>query len=267
MAVEFKIEAQRGEMPVLQFCTPAQLRIDPSYQRSTDAQASRTLINRITRKWDWRLYQPLVVARRADGGLYVVDGQHRLEAARQRADIAQLPCVITAYDGAQEEAAAFVELNQARKPLSQLNLFKAAVAAGDPDAALIQSIVETAGFRLTGAADRNAWKPGWIDNIVSVRHCHRQHGDRVLRLALEAIGKAFEGQVLRYCGSIFSATYPVVAAAGANYSPLLMIDILRDADQAGWIARFRVSAAERGVSVAIAARELLGTAYAEATAE
>jgi hypothetical protein len=33
-------------------------------------------------RWDLAAQQPLVVT--ADGGLYVVDGQHRLEAARQR---------------------------------------------------------------------------------------------------------------------------------------------------------------------------------------
>ena len=46
-----------------------------------------------------------VVARRSDGGLYVVDGQHRMAAAILRRDIGQLPCVISSYASAGDEAA------------------------------------------------------------------------------------------------------------------------------------------------------------------
>jgi ParB-like chromosome segregation protein Spo0J len=69
--------------------------------------------------WDWSLCQPLAVAKRDDGGLMVVDGQHRLEAARLRGDIEDLPCVVTAYRNAGDEAAAFVALNQQRRPLAR----------------------------------------------------------------------------------------------------------------------------------------------------
>lgn len=254
-------------MPVLQFCTPAQLQVDNSYQRPTDAQASRTLINRIARSWDWRLYQPLVVARRADGNLYVVDGQHRLEAARTRGDIPQLPCVVTSYDSAQEEATAFVAINQQRKPLSQLNLYKAAIASGDADALMIEQLIERAGLRITGAADVKRWKPGWVNNIVSIRACYRTHGERITRLSLEALAQAFDGAIIRNCGSLFAAIYPLVAAQGANFVPFILLEILRDADPDGWMARFRDAATARSCGVTFAAKQLLAEAYAEATAE
>jgi hypothetical protein len=258
---------QRGSMPILQFCAPSQLQVDTSYQRTTDARESRALITRIAHEWDWRLYQPLIVARRADGNFYVVDGQHRLEAARTRGDIVQLPCVITSYDTAQDEATAFVAINQQRKPLTKMNLHKAAVAAGDTDAVAINSLIERAGLRLTGWADANAWKPGWINNISGIAKCHRQHGERVTRLALEALAQGFEGKILRNCGSLFTAIYPVIAAQGSDYVPFIMLEILRDADQEGWLARFRAAATERSCGVAFAAKQLLTEAYAEATAE
>ncbi|RXD05540.1 hypothetical protein EQZ23_10805 [Sphingomonas sp. UV9] len=261
------IEPQRGEMPILQFCTPAQLRVDPTYQRPTDAQASRTLINRITRHWDWRLYQPLVVARRADGGLYVVDGQHRLEAARQRSDIPQLPCVVTSYDGAQDEAAAFVSLNQQRKPLSKMNLFRAAIAAGDADAIAIEALVELVGLRITGAADVRTWKPGWINNVAAIQQCYRQHGEAVTRVSLEALAKGFPLAVLRNCNTMFGAIVPLVAQQGAALSAFLLHEILRDADQETWMSRFRDLATARSISVTFAAKQLLGESYAEAAAE
>lgn len=261
------VEPQRGTMPILQFCTPAQLQIDTSYQRTTDAGASRTLINRIARAWDWRLYQPLVVARRADGELYVVDGQHRLEAARLRGDIPQLPCVVTSYDSAQEEATAFVAINQQRKPLTRLNLYRAAVAAGEADALAIAGLIERAGLRMTGWADAGMWKPGWINNIAGIAQCYRQHGDRVTRLSLEALAQGFDGQVLRYCGSMFTAIYPLVAAQATNFVPFILLELLRDADQEAWMARFREAANARGIGVVTAAKQLLAEAYDEATAE
>jgi hypothetical protein len=52
--------------------------------------ASQALIRQIARHWDWDLCLPLVVSRRADGSLYVIDGQHRLAAARIRGDIDHL---------------------------------------------------------------------------------------------------------------------------------------------------------------------------------
>jgi hypothetical protein len=95
---KLKVNPPLGSLPVLQYCSPDQLLIDESYQRSLEAANSQTLIRRIAMHWDWGLCQPLFVARRADGSLYVVDGQHRLEAAKLRGDIWQLPCVVTSFE-------------------------------------------------------------------------------------------------------------------------------------------------------------------------
>jgi hypothetical protein len=95
-----KVNPQVGQRPTLEFRRLCDLKIDPSYQRSIEIGTSQTLIRRIAMFWDWSLCQPLAVARRADGALMVVDGQHRLAAARLRGDIYDLPCVITAYESA-----------------------------------------------------------------------------------------------------------------------------------------------------------------------
>jgi hypothetical protein len=264
MASVVSIQPARGTMPVLQFCTPAQLQVDLSYQRATDAQASRTLINRITREWDWGLFQPLVVARRSDGNLYVVDGQHRLEAARQRGDIPQLPCVITAYDDAKGEAAAFVALNQQRRPLTQMNLHRAAVAAGEPDALLVDRLVEAAGLRLTNWADARAWKPGWVNMVGTFKSVLRVHGERNLRLTLETFSTAFAGQVLNSTQTIFLAIAQIVIDRGRAFDRDLLIAILARAPLPDWIARIRQASAERKISLQLAAKQLLAEHYAEA---
>ena len=63
-----KVNAPLGRMPVLQFMGPCELQIDAAYQRSIESGESKTLIRKIAQHWNWDLCQPLVVARRPDGG-------------------------------------------------------------------------------------------------------------------------------------------------------------------------------------------------------
>ena len=88
MKQDVRMEPARGQLPALQWCLIEQLQIDEGYQRGIEEGGSQSLIRRIAQGWDWRLCQVLVVARREEGGLFVVDGQHRLAAARMRGGIA-----------------------------------------------------------------------------------------------------------------------------------------------------------------------------------
>jgi hypothetical protein len=51
-------------------------------------------INRILRGFNWNRYQPIVVTEQDDGRYAVIDGQHRLEAAKKHPLIDSLPCYI-----------------------------------------------------------------------------------------------------------------------------------------------------------------------------
>jgi hypothetical protein len=206
-----KVNPPLGTLPVLQYCAPDQLKIDEEYQRTLSAGASQSLIRRIAMHWDWGLCQPLFVARRSDGGLYVVDGQHRLEAARLRGDIWQLPCVVTSFATMADEAAAFVSLNQQRRPLTQLDLFKAALAGGDFEAAQIHVAVKDASLEIAPHTNAGAWKPDVIANIGGLQRCYRVHGLQVLTIALGVLARSFRGEVIRYAGSIFPGIEGVVA--------------------------------------------------------
>lgn len=70
----FALEPPRGALPVLQYLTPAQLSVDPAYQRKLDASSSEKLIREIAQRWDWSLCLPLVVARRSGVGGGAVRG-------------------------------------------------------------------------------------------------------------------------------------------------------------------------------------------------
>jgi hypothetical protein len=241
-----KFEPARGSLPVLQYCSPEQLQIDEQYQRSLETDRSESLIRRIAAHWDWGLCQPLFVARRGDGGLFVVDGQHRLAAARLRADIWQLPCVVTGFDTPAAEAEAFVQLNQQRRPLTQLELFKAALASGDPEAKKVVQILERNGLRLANSTNNQSMKVGDVANIAGLRTCLRVHGELALDMSSAVLAKSWPGQVLRYAGSIFPGIAAVVSdeiRLRATREEIVagLSSLLSPRDQAHWFRKFAVA--------------------------
>jgi hypothetical protein len=269
VAPRAKFNPIKGSLPVLQYCAPEQLLIDEAYQRSLAAESSQALIRRIAQQWDWGLCQPLFVARRGDGGLYVVDGQHRLAAAVLRGDIAQLPCVVTQFDGMVAEAAAFVALNQQRRPLSALDLFKAALAAGEPEATKIKAALDQAGLRLASHSNNQQMRAGQVANVGGLQRCHRAYGDMVLVTALRVLARAYQQQVLRYAGSIFPGIVAVVAGELHNRTaPNDLIDrlapfIARDPQQE-WYKRFGLAIVEDpNLTRARAAEKVLRAAWVE----
>lgn len=245
-----KVNPPLGRRPSLENCRIEELNIDPAYQRSIDNAPSLTLVRKIASFWDWSLFHPLAVARREDGTLWVIDGQHRLAAARLRRDLLDLPCVVSRSASRADEAASFVAMNQQRRALNKLDLFKAAVAGGDSEADAIAAALEAAGLRLARHTNYTAWKPGMISNVAGIEQAWRRHGAKVTRLALRALGEALAGQVLRYAGSIFPGIVAVCAevlkdgAAFADDRWALFIEMIAAGEQAQWradIARYRAA--------------------------
>lgn len=228
-----KVNPPLGTLPVLQYCRPEDLQIDPTYQRSLENGTSQTLVRRIAMFWNWDLCQPLVVARRGDA-LYVVDGQHRLAAAGLRRDIAQLPCVISTYASAADEAASFVQLNQQRRPLIALDLFRAAIASEDPEALAVQHEITEAGLQLAPHMTAAAWKPGMIGNVGGLLRTAHQYGVPRLGAALKALAQGFEGQVLRYAGTVFPGIAAVVGEQGDDLDMARLVSALGRHTQSEW---------------------------------
>lgn len=200
-----KVNPPLGLRPSLENCRIGDLRIDPSYQRSTENGSSLTLIRKIAMYWDWALFQPLAVARRDDGSLFVIDGQHRLEAARLRRDLYDIPCVVTASACVADEAASFVAMNAQRRALGALDLFKAACAAGDSTTRDVMKLIEAAGLSLAPHQNFVSWKPGMVSNIGGILQAHKRFGAKITSMALAVLAEAFAGQVLRYGGTLFGA--------------------------------------------------------------
>jgi hypothetical protein len=260
----------RGLRPSLEFRRVDELLVDQSYQRSLETSRAQKLVNLIARDWDWGLCQPLVVARRPDGAMMIVDGQHRLAAAKLRGDIVDLPCVVLPYGSVGAEAAAFVSLNQHRRPLSKLELFQAALVGGDEISAEIMQLIEAAGLSLARHSNYIAWKPGEISNISGIQRCFRSYGKDVTAAALAALTNGFPNQVLRYGGTIFAGVAIFLAnsaSLGLAVDEELLAMVLEGATQEEWYSDILLEAASSGCSRSAAAPIVIGKAYDEASTE
>lgn len=230
-----KFNPPLGNLPALQYLLPQQLKIDAAYQRSLEVGPSQALIRKIAQHWNWDLCQPLVVARRETGDLFVIDGQHRLAAARLRGDIAQLPAVVVQYADAADEAASFVHLNQQRRPLSKLDIFRAAIASGDTEATAIAAAMAEFGLSVAPHSNYTTWKPGMLSNIGGIEAAWRQYGRDKTRAALSILAKAFAGQRLQLAGTIFPGIV-AICAHGEAVNGDEIVALLKSKMQTEWRA-------------------------------
>lgn len=131
--------------PTLLWVPLADLVIDERYQRVLTAPGRR-MIQRIADGFDWRMYQPILIASTGDGRYAVVDGQHRAHAAAV-AGLATLPAMVVPMTPV-EQARAFVGVNRDRIKLEAAAVFRAELAAGQPVAVEADRLVAAAGCRL-----------------------------------------------------------------------------------------------------------------------
>lgn len=134
---DWKLLDHPGELRML---NKRLLRVDERYQR----EATEPKVKEIARAWSWLACGALLVAER-EGVYFVFDGQHRALAAARRSDIDNLPCVVFRTAGTKEEAEAFLRANKNRKPLNGLAKFRAATAAEQPAALLVQQLISGVG--------------------------------------------------------------------------------------------------------------------------
>ena len=88
--------------------------VDHKYQRTLRSKASQKSIARIRDHFDWLRFGAVVLASNGDGTYVVVDGQHRIEAARQRPGLNKVPAVIVEAETLKEQASAFIGVNRDR---------------------------------------------------------------------------------------------------------------------------------------------------------
>ena len=122
-----------GEIEIVEL---AKLRIDPLYQRDLIAD----FVEAMADNWDIVTAGTIVVSRRPNGDLYIVDGQHR-SAAAVRAGETHILAQVLSEPSAEEEARLRLKGNFKRTDRIY-EVFRARIAAGDPKARKIKRILK-----------------------------------------------------------------------------------------------------------------------------
>lgn len=146
------------------------LKIDESYQREKLSEAN---ILSIARDFAWPAFRTLLVARRPNGDLYVVDGQHRLEAAKRRG-FRQVPCSVFDSAGAEEEARTFYTCSVKTVHIPATNKYRALITAGDPEMLAIQDMLFGLGLEVS---DHGTTDPRYINFPAEIIRTYRMDPD------------------------------------------------------------------------------------------
>lgn len=125
-----------------QWITVNELTLDPTYQRAID----KGFVNRCVKNFNPEAVGHLVVSRRSDGTVVVVDGQHRTEIMKRVGwGDQRVECQVHDNLTVEQEAALFDLLNTKRS-VTPTDRFRARLVAGDPASNDIAAIVERSGL-------------------------------------------------------------------------------------------------------------------------
>jgi ParB-like nuclease domain len=186
-----------GAPPELAWVPIDQIHVDHEYQRGI-GRRGQTHITKIAETFEWRFFQPISLARRCDGTLYAVDGQHRLMALRRMGDIGHAPCLIFDADKKADEARAFTIQNKARRAITNIDALRAALAGGDAIAQEMMTLMRAEGFDIPPHTNTSEHKPhhlacicartaprrwrarsaGWLLSFRTASRCANQHSQR-----------------------------------------------------------------------------------------
>ena len=229
-----------GAPPSIEWVAVDRLNVDPEYQRATDTRQSRTVILRMVKSWQWTLCQPLAVSRRADGSLWVLDGQHRVEGARQRGDIPHLPCCVVQDLDKQAEAKTFVAINTERQKLSEADKFAGMLAAGDADAHAVGELLRETGWTIRRTSNTAIYGPGDLECAPMLVRELRYKGEARLRFALLTLRAAYIDTPVRQAATMLKALIellPRIEAPAHNITTAHLVEVLGNTPPTGWIHR------------------------------
>lgn len=229
-----------GNPPTLEWVAVGMLEIDRAYQRSMESAKSRRIVLGMVKQWDWRRCQPLIVTRRGDGALMVLDGQHRLEGARQRGDVPHLPCFVCPAMAVEAEAEVFVKLNTERQRLTQGEVFAGMLAAGDPEALKVAAMLRETGWELARHSNTAHYKAGQLECAPMLARQVKQQGEAAVRNALTALREAFPEVPVRAASTLLRALIDLYASARID-DPDCLIDALGGVDDpADWLLEAQI---------------------------
>lgn len=201
-----------GPEPQMEWLPVEKLVIDPDYQREIN-KTGRRAIEQIAAKFEWTKFGAVTVAPVSLGRYAIIDGQHRVTAAKL-IGMAAVPCVVQALDRA-GQAAAFSAINGSVVKITPGAIYKAALAAGEGWAVTAERTCRNAGCRLmTSYGSAAAKNGGEIYAVAVVRELIDRHGEATVTLALAAYRQSPYGDLaIAWASPLLLAWVTAVATA------------------------------------------------------
>lgn len=153
------------------------LRVDHAmYQRALQRH-----VRIIAKNWNDDKCDPLMVNYREDGFFYVIDGQHRLEAAIMRG-LDSLVCIVFVGLTIKEEADLFTEQNEGTKKLSPYDTYKANLCRKEEVDMKIHALCTKYGIKV----EKNS-TPRTLKSVTAARRIIRLSGKEELEWIFKLI--------------------------------------------------------------------------------
>lgn len=223
--------------PQLAWIEIAQLVIDDGYQRPLQ-RANLTAIRKIARNFRWSRFAPVLVAPVEGGFFAIVDGQHRTHAAAL-CGIVRVPCQVVPMDR-REQAQAFASVNGDQIAVTPLQVYRAALLAGEGWAIACRDTCAAAGCRLLDYnPTAEARRAGHLTCVALLRaHIEAGRG-HVVKAGLAALVRSrgddrfhFTGGVLRiWFGALASDPAFLRLDLAAFLDKMSLVELLDQAQQ------------------------------------
>lgn len=155
----------------------------PTFQRGLSEKHAQD----IAEHWNPLLFRPPLLARRKDGKLDIIDGQHTIHAVRQRGH-GTVPAFVRDGTEYKTEAGAFADLNTRRRGLRPYEVWRAEAEAGRTWAITLDEIARHHGLKIAHERGPNA--------LACISECRRilrkPEGATLLDRALYVLTRAWD---------------------------------------------------------------------------
>jgi Family of unknown function (DUF6551) len=224
---------------------------------------SQKTIARITRDFHWARWQPPTVSPTVKGKYVVIDGQHRIMAAKGRPDLTKIPVYVVPDLTVQEAAKHFYHINKTRVPLHPLQVYRAELTMGDPLALRVAAVCDEAEIDICKTpAGFGETLPRQTAAIGTIKKGLTKYGEEAVLAALMIIPDAFKltpGMMRAATLEMLIKKYKVVGVRHINRTA--MIKALKYEDPRTLEAAARKDAEEEGIPFKLALAQRFSDNY------
>ena len=129
---------------VIKWVPIGDLMVDERYQRALRPHRVEHLVT----NWDDYSSGVIIISLRADGRMFILDGQHRVHAMMKRG-VSVCKCEIFEHLPDWKEAQIFVNCNVVRGTVTKRDVFRAKVMGKDDLANIVAKVVEEEGYKIS----------------------------------------------------------------------------------------------------------------------